>query len=103
MNKIQKGFSLFELLVVISIIGILTAVITVSFSSAQKRGKDAARIQTLNNLQKAAEQCYAINGGYKVDGSSSAMMPWSVGGNWTCGGQIVADNLPLVNDNNEDE
>ena len=37
MTKIKNGFTLFELLVSISIIAILTALAIVSYSSAQKR------------------------------------------------------------------
>ncbi len=93
MNIKQKGFSLFELLVVISIIGILTAVITVSFSSAQKRGKDASRIQTLNNIQKAAELYYAVAGQYP-DGSL-----WSQNAKWQyppTTGQVFLEKFPTT-------
>lgn len=92
MNIKQKGFSLFELLVVISIIGILTAVITVSFSSAQKRGKDASRIQTLNNIQKAAEQYYSARGSYPDT--------WTQNVQWrypdVAGGQVYLEKFPAT-------
>jgi prepilin-type N-terminal cleavage/methylation domain-containing protein len=55
------GFSLFELLVVISIIGIIIAVGTVSYSSAQKRARDARRREDLQAVQKAFEQYYSVN------------------------------------------
>lgn len=55
----NKGFTLFELLITISIIGILTAIATISFSSAQKKGRDARRIQDMKNIQTAAEQYYS--------------------------------------------
>lgn len=58
----QKGFTLFELLISISIIGILTALAVVSYSGSQVRARNARRIEDMNMIQKAAEQYYAANG-----------------------------------------
>jgi len=60
----KNGFTLFELLITISIIGILTAIATISFSSAQKKGRDARRIQDMENIRVAAEQYYSLAGAY---------------------------------------
>lgn len=57
----QKGFTLLELLVVIGIIGILLSLITVSFSNAQKSGRDSRRRQDLVSIQNAMEQYYSKN------------------------------------------
>jgi len=58
------GFTLLELLVVISIIGILLAVGAVAFSNAQKKGRDSRRRSDMKSLQNAFEQYYAQNGSY---------------------------------------
>lgn len=58
MNK-KSGFTLFELLVSISIIGILVALAVVSYSSAQRRARDTRRIQDMKAIQTAAEQYYS--------------------------------------------
>ncbi len=62
--KKNSGFTLFELLVVISIISLIVAVTSASFSSAQKRARDARRRQDLNQVHKALEQYYAQNSAY---------------------------------------
>lgn len=77
MNKIKTGFSLFELLVSISIIGILVAIVSVSYSSAQKKARDARRIQDVSMIQKAAEQYYANYNSQYPDLNS-----WDVGDQW---------------------
>lgn len=73
-NSNRRGFSLFELLVTISIIGILMAVAMVSYSSAQKKARDNRRVQDMNAIQKAAEQRYATNS--YVYPQSTALSEW---------------------------
>jgi prepilin-type N-terminal cleavage/methylation domain-containing protein len=62
--KKNKGFTLVELLVVISIIGILSSVVFASLSSARKRARDAIRKSDLAQIGKALEINYMKNGSY---------------------------------------
>ncbi len=64
--KKNAGFTLFELLVVISIIAVLMAVISTSYSAAQKRARDARRRQDIKAVQKALEQYRAVHDRYPV-------------------------------------
>lgn len=59
--KKQLGFTLFELLVSISIIAIMTALASVAFSGAQKKARDSRRVQDMKLIQTAAEQYYSQN------------------------------------------
>jgi prepilin-type N-terminal cleavage/methylation domain-containing protein len=69
----NKGFTLLELLVVIGIIGVLVALATVAYSSAQVGGRNARRKQDLVAIQSALEQYYSENSfKYPVDSSCQA-------------------------------
>jgi len=59
----KEGFTLLELLIVIAIIGILVAMGTVSYSTAQKKARDATRRGDMKAIQNALEQYYAQNNG----------------------------------------
>ena len=72
----RQGFTLFELLVSISIIGILVAIASFSFSAAQRKARDSRRMEDMKNLQTAAEQFYAQNN-YNYPGTTDS--PWAVG------------------------
>ena len=57
----NKGFTLLELLIVIGIIGVLTALATVAYATTQVGGRNARRKQDLVAIQNALEQYYAEN------------------------------------------
>lgn len=59
---IKKGFTLLEMLVVIGIISILLGLGAVSYSTAQKKARDAKRKDDLKKIQNALEQYYSICG-----------------------------------------
>jgi prepilin-type N-terminal cleavage/methylation domain-containing protein len=70
-NKFRSGFTLTELLVVMTIIGLLSSIATVSYSSSKMKGRDARRLGDLTALRTALE-LYAIdNGGYPVTGGNA--------------------------------
>lgn len=63
-SKDTKGFTVVELMVTISIIGILSTVTYASFSHAQKKSRIARRVSDLKQVQVALEYYYAVNKSY---------------------------------------
>ena len=79
--KYQRGFTLLELLVVVSIIGILIAMIAAGFSTAQSRSRDARRRADIKAAQNGFEQYYANNSGaYGGTCAAMAIAPYLPGG-----------------------
>lgn len=58
--KSIRGFTLLELLVVMSVIGVLIGIATINYAAAQQRARDVRRKGDLKNLQDAAEQYYSV-------------------------------------------
>ena len=85
----KKAFSLIELLVVISIIGILVAAGLAVYSGAQKRGRDAKRRGDLQAIQNALEQYYAENS-YNYPGGGPSAYPDDIS-IYISGGDIPVD------------
>jgi len=70
-----KGFTLVELLVVITIIGILSSIGLSTFTSAQIKSRDAKRKTQLKQLADAFEAYYNDHGGYPAE----ADIVWGAG------------------------
>lgn len=61
-GKIKKSFTLIEILIVISIISIISAVIFVNVRSSQSRARDTRRVADLEALNNAIQMYYRENG-----------------------------------------
>lgn len=64
--KNKKGFTLVELLVVISIIGLLSTLAVVSLSSARQKARDAKRASDVKQIQTALELYFSDQNTYPV-------------------------------------
>ena len=60
--KNKRGFTLVELMVVVAIVGVLTAVGLPQLSKAQDKAKDSAAIATLTNAAKECSLSLIVNG-----------------------------------------
>lgn len=76
-QRLRKGFTVVELLIVISIIGILAAVVLANLSGSTKRGRDAERQADLRNLQNAVEAYKQKNGKYPDMGTDGNSDTWA--------------------------
>ena len=61
-TKKQNGFTLIELMVVVAIVGVLSAVGLPQLTKAQDKAKDAAAIATVTNAAKECSLSLIING-----------------------------------------
>jgi len=68
----RAGFTLVEIMVVITIISILTSVLYVSFNAARENSRDQVRQSDLKQLQLAIELYKAQNGSYPDSGCGAA-------------------------------
>jgi prepilin-type N-terminal cleavage/methylation domain-containing protein len=81
----SRGFSLVELLVVVSIIAILVTLGMISYLSIQKNARDAKRQSDLNTVRSALEQYHADWGFYpdRIDFTQPDRGLTKTGGNQT--------------------
>lgn len=73
-RKYPKAFTLVELMVVIAIIGILSTIVSVNLSGAQKKSRDSRRIADLQALNSSLKMYYEDKDSYPdadVDNSDS--------------------------------
>ena len=62
--KKNKGFTILELLVVVAIIGLLSAVVMASLNSSRSKGRDAKRIEETRQIINAVELYFNATGKY---------------------------------------
>ena len=62
--KLQKGFTIIELVVVIAIIAVLSGIVISNISTSRNKGKDAAARGNLQSLTTAGIKYFETNGNY---------------------------------------
>lgn len=96
------GFTLIEILVAITIISILLAAATASYTSAQKKGRDGKRKVDLKAVQQALELYFQTNGKYPAGstgsiqcnaGADTTTLTWGTS-TFTCNSITFMDKLP---------
>jgi len=71
-SRQRQAFTLVELLVVISIIGLLSTIALVSLNSSRTQSRNARRIADVIQIQKAFNLAYDNAGGYPYSGAANA-------------------------------
>jgi general secretion pathway protein G len=66
-RRLQRGFSLIELIIVVTIIGILASVAIVNVRYAQRKAREAALKDNLFQMRKAIDNFYADKQRYPSD------------------------------------
>ncbi len=73
MKSSAKGFTLVELLIVIAIIGLMTAILFGSTSSSRARGRDDRRVTDVKQIQLALALYLDVNRQYPSGGDASVL------------------------------
>ena len=74
----SRGFTLIELVVVISILAILSGVLVPRVSSHLRAARDARRLADIKAVRAAIEQYYADKGSYPSPNANSSYGGWDV-------------------------
>lgn len=80
--QLRKGFTLVEILIVVSIIGLLSSIVLVGLGSFRARGRDARRVADLREIGNALELYYGKVGSYPAggwDGLKQALVDAEIG------------------------
>lgn len=98
-KKTKKAFTLIEVLMVISIIGILSSIVLVSISGVTKKARDARRKSDLTQIQKALEiyqtshdgRYPAISGVFETSRGICNPISTCSGNNWDQTSNLIKD------------
>jgi len=102
LKNFHSGFTLVELLVVISVIGLLAALIMVNFNAARERARDVERKSDLDQIKKALRLYYNDKNVYpetsltgnKICGCDDPCRTYEWNAAFECGGMTYMKLLP---------
>ena len=95
MNKVHRGFTLIELMIVVAIVGILATVAIPAFMDYVKRSKRSEAVLQLNKIGKNAKRTYGENASYPTGPAGPTPARPGTGG--CCGGTGAKPNHCAAN------
>ncbi|EOW9277324.1 prepilin-type N-terminal cleavage/methylation domain-containing protein [Vibrio cholerae] len=72
-NKQQQGFTLIELMIVVAIIGVLSAIAVPAYKDYVKKSEGASALATMKSLITASELWYQEKGSFKQTDSAAIL------------------------------
>lgn len=81
----QRGFTFMEIMIVMVLLGILVTMVTGSFTSSSRRGRDNRRKSDLHNIQTALEAYMSDKGVYPESSVDGEIVGCGFSGSEICG------------------
>jgi prepilin-type N-terminal cleavage/methylation domain-containing protein len=80
--RYKLGFTIIELLTVVSIIGLMSSIVTSSLNSSRVKARDSLRLSQIREVEKALSLYYLNNGVYPLN-TYGLIFDSSIPGNWS--------------------
>jgi len=94
MNKVHRGFTLIELMIVVAIVGILATVAIPAFMDYVKRSKKSEAVLQLNKIGKNAKRVYSETSSYVI--GTAGQLPAKVATGCCNGGGTTPNHCKAV-------
>lgn len=75
--KLERGFTIVELLIVIVVIGILASITIIAYNGMQNGATASREISDLQSIDRAIQLYYVDNGAYPSTGGVASWVGWS--------------------------